>query len=152
MARWDAAQRAEVAQRRAAAIQLRISGATWQAIADELGYGSRQEACRDVGRALAEAREESADVAAEYRELELERLDALTRAAMEVLERKHVKAVGSGEYMELLDDDAPKLQAVDRLLKIAESRRRLLGLDQEVEQAGRALHVTIEGINPDAVV
>lgn len=152
MARWDAAQRAEVAQRRAAAIQLRIQGATWQAIADELDYGSRQEACRDVGRALAEAREETADVAAEYRELELERLDALTRAAMEVLEARHVKAVGTGENMELLEDNGPKLQAVDRLLKIAESRRRLLGLDAETENMAKPLHVIVEGINPDAVV
>jgi hypothetical protein len=61
------------------------------------------------------------------------RLERIHEAAMEVLERKHITVshgrIIAGEDSEPLLDDGPVLQAVDRLLRISESLRKLEGLD-----------------------
>jgi hypothetical protein len=149
MARPDAAEQAAVAQRRTRAIARRIDGATWQQIADaEPGYSDRAAACKDVQRALEAARTEMAETAEELRQLEVERLDRLIRAAVGVLDRRHVVVShgrivregkpyvtdeGTAEIAEgagsPLIDDTPTLQAIDRVMRLSESKRRLLGLD-----------------------
>jgi hypothetical protein len=67
------------------------------------------------------------------RSLELARLDALQGRTWAVMEREHVTVshgkIIRGEDGKPLRDDGPLLAAVDRLLKIAERRARLLGLD-----------------------
>lgn len=89
--------------------------------------------------------------------LELEKLDRAEAAVLTVLEAKHytvsngqliyiggkrVKDEVSGRWFteggEPLYDDAPVLAAVDRLVKISESRRKLLGVDaaQKMETTG----------------
>jgi hypothetical protein len=70
--------------------------------------------------------------------IELDGLDMMTRAVIEVLEGQHyvvsdgrivyVGEKGDPDRRELLDD-GPVLQAVDRLLKISDRRAKLLGLD-----------------------
>lgn len=141
------ATKAAVAARRAEAIRMRTAGKSWDEIAAALKYASRGAAHTDVTRAL-EANQRDLGVSAEaLRELELERLDVVHRAATEVLERQHltvshghvvrmgapiikdgeaVIAEGAGEPVL---DDGPKLAAIDRLVRIGESRRKLLGLD-----------------------
>lgn len=147
------AVQADVAARRAKACQMRRDGHTWQEIADTLGLGSRSEAYNDVARALDEARKELRESAEQFRELELERLDNLERTVREVLAKQHVHVSASGRVVKGDDgvtivDDGPTLQAVDRLLKIAERRSRLLGLDsaQKVEHSGQVLYA-VEGVN-----
>ncbi|MFD5814404.1 hypothetical protein [Streptomyces sp. NPDC127038] len=148
------------ARRDAAAADLRAKGRTYQQIADELGYSDRGEAHHAVRRAINDIAREPAEAAIHF---ELERLDAelgrleqLETAAREVLERHHVTVSAGGQIVhhqgEPLLDDAPVLQAIDRLLKIedsrrrnGESRRKLLGLDApsrvsiEAEQLGREI-------------
>lgn len=46
------AKRAQVAERRAAAIRLRVAGLDWEDIAKQLGYRTRGAACQDVTRAM----------------------------------------------------------------------------------------------------
>jgi hypothetical protein len=95
--------------RQAQAIQLRIAGLTFEAIKTAVGYRSKQAAYDAVKRGLKQVVETPA---AELRDLDLQRLDAMLRAIWP-------RAL------------AGELRAMDRVLKILESRARLLGLNQE---------------------
>lgn len=107
--------RAEVAERRAKALQLRVAGVTWQQIADQLGHKTPGAAAQDVSRALDARRTEMNGPPDEFTALELERLDTMDRAAWTVL-RRHSASGG----------DPQVLEAIDRLVRISESRRRLV--------------------------
>lgn len=114
------------------ACRLRSRRQTYQQISDQLGYGGQGNARRAVQRTLAAI---PRDAAEELIQLELDQLDMMTTAVLEVLEANHY-VVSHGRLVYLNDDappladDAPVLVAVDRLLKIQERRARLLGLDQ----------------------
>ena len=143
----------DVALRRAQAVRMRRDGHSWQHIADTLGHGSRAAAYTDVSRALEEARKELRESTDEFRELELQRLDNLERTVRDVLVKQHVHVSASGRVVKGDDgvtivDDGPTLQAVDRLLKIAERRAKLLGIDsaQKLEHSGQVLYA-VEGVN-----
>lgn len=144
----------EVAERRAKAVKLRLAGKTWQAIVDELGYASTGAAHTDVKRALDAARKDLALVTEQHRELELQRLDDLEAKVRSVLDGAHVtvqhgRVVKDDDGTPLPDHD-PLMRAADRLLKIAERRSKLLGLDQPIkhEVSGQVLYA-VEGVNPD---
>jgi hypothetical protein len=128
----------ETAQRDADAARLRGRGWSYRRIAAELGIDVHT-AHDAVQRALKAIVEEPAQ---EVRQLELERLDAMYDAVMKVLETKHF-TVSQGRLIKIdeepLEDDAPVLAAVDRLLKIQARRAALLGLDAptKVEQGGK---------------
>lgn len=128
------AKRATVAERRAKAVELRLTGTSYEAIAKELGYSSRGAACQDIGRALeANLAEQRISVEA-LRQEELQRLDELLAEAWRVLKRQHVtvshgRVIYDEESGEKLLDDGPVLQAIDRILKIQERRSKFLGLD-----------------------
>lgn len=136
-----------IVQRRARCVELRTQGKDWQAIADELGYSSPAVACKDASRALEQAvlqQNRNVDL---MRQEELQALDALLREAWTVLKREHV-TVSHGKVIidettgEKLLDDAPVLQAIDRILKIRERRAKLLGLDAPMK---------VEAITVDAL-
>ncbi|TDC47651.1 hypothetical protein E1281_25970 [Actinomadura sp. KC345] len=118
----------ETAERDAEAARLRGRGLSYRKIAAELEMDVSS-AHAAVQRALRAIVEEPAEDA---RALELERLDTALAAVMRVLEADHV-VIQHGKVVELngqpVPDDAPVLQAVDRIVKISESRRKLLGLD-----------------------
>lgn len=110
------AQRTKTAERRAKAIQLRLSGVDWQTIANRLGYSDKAAACKDVTRAL-EANQAAARKAGEdLRIVELARLDRLQSAL----------------WAQALHGDH---KIVDTLLRLMQRRARLTGLDN-IEQAG----------------
>lgn len=107
--------RAEVADRRARALALRVAGVTWQQIADQLGHKTAGAAHQDVSRALEARTREMNGPPDEFTALELERLEAAERRVHTVLAtaaqaRSHVTV----------------LEAIDRLVRISESRRRLV--------------------------
>ena len=89
------------------ALELRKAGATYQAIAEQLGYAHAKGAYKAVTSALKLTLREPAD---ELRELEVARLDAMLLPLW--------RRVQSGDE-----------KAVDRVLRIMERRARLLGLD-----------------------
>lgn len=133
MAGRPKAARGQIARRRAAATDMRLKGATWQAIADALGYKTPGAACQDVSRGMEAAVTEHRRSVEAYREEELQRLDVLLVEAWQVLRREHVtvshgRIVRDDEEKAILDD-GPVLQAIDRILKIQERRAKLLGLD-----------------------
>lgn len=119
----------EAAERDAEACRLRTRGLSYRQIAKQLGYYDHGGARLAVERALAET---VIEPAAEVRQLELAKLDNMEQAVLAVLEREHV-TVSNGKVVRLSQrpvlDDGPVLQAVDRLLKIAERRAKLLGVD-----------------------
>ena len=99
------------AERQRKALELRMVGATFQAIADTLGYGNRSSATDAITRALRDtAPKELTD---EVRRIENERLDALWRPM-------YHRAIG-GDYL-----------AVDRCLRIMAQRAALNGLDAPI--------------------
>lgn len=157
-------ERAAIDQRRAKAVAMRVKGATWQQIADECGYAGRESACTDIRRFREETRAEAEEKLEELRALEVDRLDMLIRAAVEVLERKHVTISGGkvirmvadgevaeeGEPGEALIDDGPTLAAIDRIAKLSESRRKLLGVDAPVRlDAQFEVKYTVNGVTSD---
>jgi hypothetical protein len=121
-------------ERHAEAVRLRSEGHTYDEIARQLGYRDKATAYNAVQRTLTRAVREPAD---EVRQIELVRLDSLWMHAMKVLASPHV-TVSNGRVVMVEDragqahpvpDDAPVLQAIDRLLRIMERRAKLLGLD-----------------------
>lgn len=121
---------ADTARRDAEACELRARGASYQQIADRLGYGDRSLAYRAVQRALTAVVVEDVEM---LRTLECERLDEMTRHAWAVMADEHVLVdhghVVHGPDGKPLIDWRPTLRAVDTLLKVSERRSRLLGLD-----------------------
>jgi len=119
----------DTAQRDAEACRLRVRGLSYGEIATQLGYANDTAASLAIRRQLAATVTEAAN---ELRQFEVERLNIYERAALGVLERKHV-TVSQGRIIMMGDtpllDDAPVLAAIDRLLKIQERRAKLLGLD-----------------------
>lgn len=115
------------AVRRLRALELRLDGQSYRAIGAQLGVSGKT-AWEDVQASLTELAALELANAAELRALELERLDALTIEAARILRTTHPLIAG-GKVLADLTDDGPKLQAIDRLLRISESRRKLLGLD-----------------------
>ena len=95
--------------RRARAVELAITGASYRAIAVEVGYSHRGTAYKAVHQALTGRVADGVDI---LRRLELARLDALQTAVWD-------KA--------LAGDSA----AVNTVLRILEQRARLLGLGRE---------------------
>lgn len=74
------AREVELTKRRSQAVALKLGGATWQQIADQLGYSDRGAACKDVSRALEQSRAELRENAEELRTLQHERYQRLLMA------------------------------------------------------------------------
>lgn len=104
------ARKTKALQNQIAALQLRVGGATYQAIADALGYAGASGAAKAVYRALENVQEELRETTLQYVQLQLERLDRMLLAVW--------PAASRGSY-----------GAVDRVLRIEERRAKLLGLD-----------------------
>lgn len=98
---------AEQIQRERDVLEMRRAGASFEEIAERVGYASRGSAYRAFKRALARTLQAPA---AEIRELEADRLDRLQMALWPKAMRGETRAV-------------------DRVLAIMERRARLLGLD-----------------------
>jgi DNA-binding GntR family transcriptional regulator len=163
MGRPRNAERAAIAERRAKVLQFRIEQVPYAEIARQLGV-SEDVAESDYRRAVEQRRTalDSARTAAVA--IEEAKLDAMEQAVWEVLRRRHVTVSqgrivgrytgrflrdedgeiirdGAGKPMlevEEIEDDAPVLQASDRLVKIAERRARLKGHDAPVKVDVRA--------------
>lgn len=120
------ARRITAAERRRQALELRKAGATYDRIAQQLGFANRGGAYRAVETAL---REITAEPAQDVRQLELERLDALLLGLW-----PQARKGNQG--------------AVDRVLRIMERRAKLLGLDAPTKaEVGGKLSYEIVGVD-----
>lgn len=136
------------------AARLRGKRMTYREIGERMGC-SHQTAWDRVNRAYKAARADATDVA---REFERQRLDEQYREALRIKDEVHYltshgKVIEHPETGEPLIDPAPKLAALARMQSIAESYRKLEGLDQptKVEQTG-ALKVEIVGVDPQDLI
>ena len=102
------------AERRIKSLELRKNGATYRQIGVALGV-SYETAHRDVMRELAALAAQAHGHAEDLRALETERLDMVLLSL--------AKSVRDGN-----------LGAIDRWVRVSESRRKLLGLDLPVKQ------------------
>lgn len=156
-------------EKSARAVELYKRGYTYEEIAAEVGYRQRSGAYRAVERAIAEQIREPAE---HVRRAEVARLDMLLKAAFLVLGKEHVYVSGGSvvknevyavdedtgrvlmetdengnrhpvvDRYEDLVNDKPKLEAIDRILKIMKRRAELLGLDAPAK---------FEAVHPDLV-
>ena len=84
--------RALAAERRSRAVEMALTGSSYQAIADELGYANRGTVYRLVKNALEDREVETID---ELRRLEVDRLDSLQVAIWEDASSGDVRAVAA---------------------------------------------------------
>ncbi|MGB0969823.1 MAG: hypothetical protein ACPGVG_02515 [Mycobacterium sp.] len=105
-----------MADRAVKALELRKRGMTYAKIGEELGV-SMQTAHKDVKTSLSDLAALGLTLSVELRQMELERLDAALLEVNRVLAKYRNKP-------EMV------LKAVDRLQRLSESRRKLLGIDQ----------------------
>lgn len=120
----------EQAERDAEAARLKAQGWSYSRLAERYKITKRG-AMEMVRRAYATAGQEDRQIALA---IELAKLDAAEAVVLQVLATHHV-TVSNGRLVmdpstgDPLPDDAPLLAAVDRWLRIAERRSRLMGLD-----------------------
>ena len=135
MARPTNAQRILIAQRRTRVLAMRTEHRPYADIAAELGITDTV-ARNDYLAARKQAAAELTASVIEHRATELIKLDALEREAWKVLKARHItvqhgKIVRDGDDKPI-EDDAPVLQAIDRLERLMKRRAALLGLDAPV--------------------
>ena len=136
------------------ALSMRTDYAPWAEIAEVCGYVNEQTAFLAV-KALMAKRQVTLDEQVDHvRIRELERLERMAAEAQKVMATPHylvsagkvVKHGPEGDERELLDD-GPTLAAIDRLVKISDARRKLLGLDAPEKVKNEVtLHYTVSGI------
>ena len=134
---WSKLKLDEVAVRRTNLLKLRREGVRYDdPRVENLGYSSPDAARKDLHRALEAHRDAEAAEVSIYRQLENERLDdELGRLAVledkvrQVLGNRHIlvnngRVIIDPETEQPMEDDAIVLQAIDRLVKIEDARRR----------------------------
>jgi DNA-binding CsgD family transcriptional regulator len=148
------AKEALVAERRAKVLQMRAAGVPPAVIAQQLGITTHQ-VSNDLQRSLKLRTEEMNQAAGELRALEVEKLEAMERAAWAVMHRKHYQIGSSGqvarhpETKEVLTDDDPILRSIATLLRIQERRSKLLGLDAPTRSSLEVKSVDQSTINAE---
>lgn len=124
-------------KQRTKAIDMRRVGITWERIATECGYNSAATAAADIYRVLSERTREMGEAVTGLRSIEADKLDAMERVIIRIMNKPHVLAQqGRIVYNQdgtPVEDTAPLFQCVDRLIRIAERRAKLLGLDAPVK-------------------
>jgi hypothetical protein len=122
----DARRSAERSQ----AYELRLRGRTLRQIADDMGCSTGK--VQDLLREEIKLREDP--LVDKVRQFELDRLDGYQQACMYVLDNPGVpvRDEASG-VLHVIVDDRKILNAIDRLVRISESRRKLLGIDAPIK-------------------
>lgn len=148
----------EVAEKHARALNLRRSGATYQQIAEQLGYANRGMAYRIVSEELAKVTAEPAEA---LLQLELDRLDTMllglwpkartghaesVRAVLRIMERRS-RYLGLDDFESRMADVAERriaLEEAQALVVVAAIQRMLGRLDLTPEQERLAASVVPE--------
>lgn len=145
------------------ALDMRRDGATYRQIAAALDVDVKTAhtwVTDTLKATVKESAQQLLTLELERLDAELERLNTLEDAARAVLERQHVTVshghIVCDESDEPLPDDGPVLQAIDRLVRIEDARRRngerrakLLGLDAEKKvNVSGGVRYEVVGIDP----
>lgn len=136
------ARRIETRITDAKALELRRRGLSYAQVAEQMGWKSQAASYYAVQRGLADTAKEASE---EVRAIELARLDELTRVGYRVMFSTHYVTTQSGRLAahpvtgELLVDDGPVLAAMNSLIRVAERRAKLLGLDRPIKHEVRTI-------------
>lgn len=136
------AEKALIAQRRAKLVELRRRKVPYSQICQELGYSSPTAATKDFHRAVEESIAALHGSVEVYREEQLMELEYLAEEAHKVMNTRHYvitpggKLVQDPETGEPLLDPAPKLAAMDRLVKIGDRVAKLRGTEAATKIEG----------------
>lgn len=143
--------------------ELRVAAWTVAQIAVEIGLGEQR--VRQILTEAAQGRGEPER--AQLRQIASDKLDDWERMTLQVLRKKHVLVRGDGVVGEWrpdpvtgfpqrdetgevimfpLEDTAPVLSAVDRLLKIEERRSKMFGSDAAVKVESHNYDYSVNGI------
>lgn len=124
---------------------------TFQKIAERMGWKDKSSAMRAVNRVMQEAGEP----AKELRDRRDREIQFLWDAAMEIYERTHI-TVSHGHVVEVdgvpLEDDGPRLQAIEQLRKLNVEWRRLHGTDAAVKVDATIHEVTQQDLELQEMV
>ena len=127
MARARAQQTRE---RDARAVELRRRGLSYPQIAEQLGFSATSSAFDAVRRGIKDLWSEDNG---EQTRIELDRLDDALRVLYRVMMSKHLAYSQGRVVVDLqgqpVQDDGPNVQAALGIVRLSESRRKLLGLD-----------------------
>jgi hypothetical protein len=120
---------ATVKARRAKALELRVSGASYEAIADALGT-TKYTTYLDVQKSIAGLDKIAKEHAERLRDIELARCDALIKAAWPAAQDGDDKSINAivrimDRRAKLLGLDAPEKHQIDGTLDIADARESL---------------------------
>lgn len=132
------------------AIRLRLEYRTWNEIADQLGWATKTGPFMAVRAELERRRQAMDDSLDELRTREFDRLEALAKEAFKVLHTEHLVTSGGNVVFHQdapLLDDGPKLAAINTLVKVSDSLRKLLGLDAASKvDAAVTVQFTVKGV------
>jgi len=113
-------------------LELKRSGATWDAIAEVVGYSNASGAFKAYQRAMVRTLQQPAE---ELRDAEIDRLDRLQRAFW-------FEAIGDR-------DTPPNLRAADFILRVIDRRSKLLGLDAPTKVQAEVVTYDASSIESD---
>jgi hypothetical protein len=113
-------------------LELKRSGATWDAIAEVVGYANASGAFKAYKRAMVRTLQQPADA---LREAEIDRLDRLQRAYW-------FEAIGDR-------DNPPIHKSAEIVLKIIDRRAKLLGLDAPTKIQAEVVTYDASGVEAD---
>lgn len=113
-------------------LELKRSGATWDAIAEVVGYSNASGAFKAYQRAMVRTLQQPAE---ELRDAEIDRLDRLQRAFW-------FEAIGDR-------DNPPNLRAADFILRVIDRRSKLLGLDAPTKVQAEVVTYDASSIESD---
>lgn len=150
--RMDAAKRLTITERRTKAIEMRRVGIPWEKITEECGYSSPSVAAADIYKVLADRTREMGEAVLGLRSIEAEKLDAMERVILNIMRKPHILAqqgrvVIDPNTGQPAEDPGPVFQCIDRLLRIAERRAKLLGIDAPVKA-----QVEVKAVGIDAEI
>ena len=120
------AQRAATAERRRKAIALRLAGAQYEQIAEQLGYANRQAAREDIRRSLEQNIKEGSADGETLRELNRLRMERLLVVA----------------WQQAMNGDSKAMEAARRMI---ESMNRMYGIGTTM----RVEHITIDAVDAE---
>lgn len=130
------ATHAQVAERRAKAVRMKVSGARLEDIATALGYSNPNHVSVDIRRALAANLREQSAATEEYIAIEMLRLDELLYAVWEEA------MAGSPRHVELgvrIVEARRRLFPTQQVVALTTVESEILRLEQELATRGRLL-------------
>lgn len=137
--------------RRNKAIEMRRVGIPWERIAQDCGYTTAAAAAADIYKVLADRSREIGDAVSGLRSIEADKLDAMERVIIGIMRKPHVLAQQGRVVYNAdgtpVEDPGPLFQCVDRLIRIAERRAKLLGLDAPIKA-----NVEVKAVGVDAEI